>query len=164
MRWMIPLDGKPSPHNIMLGQWEPTWAEADQGITDGFGAVSALLYGESQCGMANHPIAQLRTEIYESLIEMMQVGHTIHDWESNDCIGMDRMSFPDYGDYSNMPQFAIGQITAAQDDSMAGVYAGDTMYSNSCFVTTQRTQYIIWKKNAFRDCVSDNFDSASSAP
>jgi len=46
LTWMVPMNGKPSPHNIMLGQWEPTWAEAEYGITDGFGAVSALFYGE----------------------------------------------------------------------------------------------------------------------
>lgn len=27
MTWMIPMNGKPAPHNIMLGQWEPSWEE-----------------------------------------------------------------------------------------------------------------------------------------
>jgi len=68
MRWMIPMNGKPAPHNIMLGQWEPTWSEAEYGITDGFGAVSALFYGGEQCGMTGHPTANLRTEIYDLMI------------------------------------------------------------------------------------------------
>lgn len=70
MRWMIPLDGKPSPHNIILGQWEPKDAEAEQGIEAGFGAVSNLLFYE-ECGIPNHPIAKLRTDIYNGVIALL---------------------------------------------------------------------------------------------
>jgi len=65
MRWMIPMMGKPAPHNIMLGQWAATADESDVGLTDGFGAVAALFYGADQCGMAQHPVANLRSDVYK---------------------------------------------------------------------------------------------------
>lgn len=155
MTWMIPQDGKPAPHNIMLGQWEAGWAEADLGITDGFGAVSQLLYGGSQCGMASHPVAALRTGIYESLIEMFEAERTIKDWESNDCAGAAREDFPNYGDWSYFPQFA--DFNLAFED-------GSTEVSSSCAVVPYRTPYIVWKMDAFRDCVIENFATAAAPP
>jgi len=107
LTWMIPMHGKPAPHNIITGQWEPTWAEAEYGITDGFGAVSALFYGDSQCGMTGHPVANARTRIYEALMNDFEAADgswtamdTVYDWEANGCESSARTPFPDYGDYS----------------------------------------------------------------
>jgi len=71
MRWMIPMNGLPAPHNIMLGQWEPTEAELAVGLTQGFGAVSALFYGATECGTTKNPVANTRTEIYESIMSVL---------------------------------------------------------------------------------------------
>lgn len=71
MRWMIPLDGKPSPHAIIMGQWEPTDTEAKRGIAPGNGAVSALLFGESECGQRGLPVAVKRTEIFEGILGLL---------------------------------------------------------------------------------------------
>lgn len=127
MRWMIPMNNQPAPHNIMLGQWEPTYFEAEQGITDGFGAVSALLFGASQCGMAGHPIAKARADIYLGIIDLLsqegqleegeqeggktwKASDTIFSFESSDCANMARAEFPKDGDYSSFPQFATRNI------------------------------------------------------
>lgn len=113
MVWMIPMFGTPAPHNIIIGQWEPTDVEADYGITDGFGAVSALLYGADQCGMAAHPIANERTAIFEGIMESLEAEdgswtamETIFSWEANDCASSSRDAFPNWGDYGSIPQFA----------------------------------------------------------
>lgn len=68
MTWMIPMNGLPAPHNIMLGQWEPTEDELAAGLTQGFGAVSALFWGAEQCGTTKNPTANTRTEIYEGIM------------------------------------------------------------------------------------------------
>jgi len=170
LRWMIPLDGKPSPHNIILGQWEPTEAEAEQGIVDGFGAVSALLFHE-QCGMKSHPIANLRTSIYEGIIELLSgtdavtqkawtAKEAILGFESSNCIEMARKPFPATGDYSSFPQFAVPSVTtedwaANEVDNVAPMKNAPTV-SSTCYVVDNRSDYIVWKKDAFRDCLVDN--------
>lgn len=71
MRWMIPLDGRPSPHAIIMGQWEPTDIEAKRGIAPGNGAVSALLFGDNECGQRGLPVAVKRTEIFEGILGLL---------------------------------------------------------------------------------------------
>lgn len=146
LTWMIPMNGKPSPHNIMLGQWEPTWAEAEYGITDGFGAVSALFYGEYQCGMSSHPMANMRTGIYEFLISEFNAedgswaaADTIYDWEANGCEGSSLAAFPDYGEYATIPQFAT--YTAEFEDFDGSTSTG---ISDTCWIVNYRTDYIVW--------------------
>ena len=67
-RWMVPMDGRPAPHNIILGQWEPTDAESELGIELGFEAISVLFFGSSQCGSTRNNKANSRTETYETLL------------------------------------------------------------------------------------------------
>jgi len=110
---MIPQDGRPAPHNIITGQWEPTEDELDIGLSDGMGAVSALLYGESQCGISKHPVANSRKSIYEGLIGILNAddgswsaAETIYSWEDNGCESVKRQAFPNDQDYAVLPQFA----------------------------------------------------------
>lgn len=155
MRWMIPMDGMPAAHNIILGQWEPTDAEAEYGIVDGFGAVSALLYGADQCGMAGEPTAAARTEIYEMLMNDIEALdgswtaiETIYEWEANDCTGSARAAFPSWGDYAAIPQFAKNAVDTIDWD---GSY--DVATSETCYVVDERTEFIVWEKDAFRNCI-----------
>lgn len=114
-KWMIPMTGAPAPHSIITGQWEPTDEEMDLGITDGFGAVSALLFGATQCGMAGQPNALTRVTAFEALITqfsdlasdpVFDVSKTILSWEANDCAGSSRAAFPRDGDYNSFAQYA----------------------------------------------------------
>lgn len=158
MRWMIPMNNTPAPHNIILGQWEPTEAESEYGITDGFGAVSALLYGADQCGMAGHPVAAARTEIYEMLIDVIEAldgswaaADTIYDWEASDCAQSSREAFPSWGDYAAIPQFATPSVMAIDwSDSVTALDAA------TCYVVDERTEFIVWEKDAFRSCILAN--------
>merc|ERR1712167_474364 len=168
MRWMIPMMGQPAPHNIILGQWEPSYWEADQGIVDGFGAVSALLFGASQCGMAGHPVAKARTEIYTGIIALLEgaddkgdgtgkpwkAQDTIFSFESSDCANMARADFPTDGDYSAFPQFATNKVNMADWDNENSGDPVETV-SSTCYVVRERTDYIVWQKNAFRQCLLD---------
>lgn len=84
-KWMVPAgDGRPAPHNIMTGQWEPSKEDADQGIAEGFGAVSALRYGASQCGMAQHPQANGREEMFTTLLSTFNASD--ESWKGSDSI------------------------------------------------------------------------------
>lgn len=156
LTWMIPMDGLPAPHNIIMGQWEPTDAEAELGIVDGFGAISHLLYGAQQCGMSGNPTANLRTGIYEGLLALIQAAdgswtaaETVFDWESNDCASNSLAAFPATGDYSQVPQFASPTVMVTNwADGAITEYASPT-----CAVVNHRTDYIVWKMDAFRDCV-----------
>lgn len=148
---MIPQNGKPAPHNIMLGQWEPSWVEMELGIQDGYGAVSHLFWGAEECGISKSKNANLRTAIYEEAIEMFGVADTVHDWESNDCIANAREAFPNDGDWSTVPQFVA--YTAADE-------AGNTIsFDGACFGTAERTDYMIWKMDAFHDCLFDSYSA-----
>jgi hypothetical protein len=68
-KWMVSLDGRPSPHSIMTGSWVPNTLELSQGLTYGFGAVIALYHGETECSLLGNTLANARTSIYEELID-----------------------------------------------------------------------------------------------
>lgn len=163
LTWMIPLNGNPSPHGIMYGQWEPTEVEADYGITDGFGAVSALFYGADQCGMAGHPVANARTEIYEGIIAVIDeenaaagiewtASETIYSWEANDCAGSARDPFPSWGDYSSIPQFVKYEVDVYD---WTGTATDTESMDSRCWVVDEMTDYIVWQRNSYRQCVFD---------
>jgi len=150
--WMIPQEGRPAPHNIITGQWEPTEDELDIGLSDGMGAVSALLYGASQCGISKHPFANSRKSIYEGLIALLNAddgswtaADTIYSWEDNGCETVKRMAFPNDQDYAVLPQFAA--ISYLGDDGFTVNYAND-----GCYVVDHETDYIIWQKDAWKKC------------
>lgn len=154
LTWMIPMNGKPAPHNIIMGQWEPTEVEAEYNIVDGFGAVSQLLYGGSQCGQANHPVAALRTQIYEGLLADINAADgswaaadTVHQWEANDCASAALADFPDWGEYSNVPQFAATSVITPDLTEHVAPY--------TCYVVNHRTDFIVWEKDAFRECIME---------
>lgn len=65
---------------------------------------------------------------------------------------MARADFPDSGDYSSIPQFATPVVSMA--DWTTGGDPADTA-SDTCFVVRERTDYIVWEKNAFRQCMID---------
>lgn len=51
-KWMVPMGGRPAPHNIMTGLWEPSAKDASAGVPEGFGAVTKLLAPDT-CGPAS---------------------------------------------------------------------------------------------------------------
>lgn len=173
MRWMIPLDGKPSPHAIIMGQWEPTEVEAKLGISPGMGAVSALLFGDTECGQRGLPVAKKRTEIYTSIMGLLkgsddsdaldasgaawEASKTILRGEASDCENVKKGPFPANGDYSDFPQFATPLIKDAEDWVKGGDAKAD-LKSSSCFVIKERTDFIVWQKDAFQKCILSNAD------
>jgi len=167
--WMIPQDGRPAPHNIITGQWEPTEDELDIGLSDGMGAVSALLYGESQCGISKHPVANSRKSIYEGLIGILNAddgswtaAETIYSWEDNGCEEVKRQAFPNDQDYAVLPQFAQTHYTDLVWNPYSYTYDEEPAYvDNGCFVVDYETDYIIWQKNAFKECSKAAFYAKS---
>lgn len=156
---MVPLNNQPAPHNIILGQWEATESEAANGITDGFGAISALLFGSEQCGMASHPIAKARTDIYLAIIDFLSADNqleegevdggktwkakdTIFSFEESSCANAKRAAFPDDGDYSSFPMFATP--TVSKRAAFTADFAVADSTSDTCYVVNERTDYIVW--------------------
>lgn len=167
-KWMVPMLGAPAPHNIIYGQWEPQGEEMDAGITDGYGAVTALLVGPTVCGMAKAPEAMVRKSVYEELIAEFKsstfkadevtptwtAAETIYTWESNDCAESSRAKFPNHSDYDSFTQFLTPYATTIDwDDNIV------TMESDTCFLTDERTDYIVMRPDAMRRCVIDNMNS-----
>lgn len=179
MKWMIPMNGLPAPHNIMLGQWEPSEDELAVGLTQGFGAVSALFWGATECGTTKNPKANTRTAIYEGIMASLAAEdgswtaqETIYDWEANGCDGVRRGDFP-LGDY-NFPQFITSTVggnwntdtintdNASEDGIMSsGSYGGDNL-NNCWFVSNPENvwaaasgseMWIMWQKDAYRNCL-----------
>jgi hypothetical protein len=74
---------------------------------------------------------------------MFEVGDTVYEWESNDCIANAREAFPDTGAWSTFPQFVTW--TAAAD-------SGSIYFEGTCFGTFERSDYMVWKMDAFHDC------------
>jgi hypothetical protein len=67
-KWMVSLDGRPSPHSIVTGSWIPNTVELNQGLTRGFGAIIALSHGDTECSLLGNVRANARTAIYEEMI------------------------------------------------------------------------------------------------
>jgi hypothetical protein len=80
MKWMIPntpypydkattneqsIEIRPSGHSIMVGTWEPSPGELKFGVFKGFGATTASLRGETECGKTKNVKANLRKEAYK---------------------------------------------------------------------------------------------------
>lgn len=55
---------------------------------------------------------------------------TIHSWEANDCAASARDDFPNWGDYANIPQFSINEVTTIDWDGVT-----ETSTSSTCYVT-----------------------------
>merc|ERR1719478_723715 len=98
--------------------------------------------------MSSHKKANARTGMYEYLINAFNAQDTIYEWEANDCSSSSRAAFPNYGDYANVPQFAIREVTEMDWDGNETTNTAD-----ACYVTSERTDFIVWEKNAFRNCV-----------
>jgi len=122
------------------------------------GAVSALLYGESQCGISKHPVANSRKSIYEGLIALLEADDgswtakdTIYDWEDSGCEQVKRQAFPNDQDYAVLPQFALPHFN--YNFAKAG-----------CWIVDDETDYIIWQKDAFKKCTIAAMVEESSMP
>jgi len=172
MRWMIPMNGLPAPHNIMLGQWEPTEAELEVGLAQGYGAVSALFYGATECGTTQNPTANTRTAIYEDIIGSLvaydgswTASETVYEWEANSCAESKRGDFP-MGDYY-FPQFIVTDIGSldwdddyTMNESVSEVDAYNFNLHNCWFVDTPEIVesgvydiWIMWQQDAYRNCL-----------
>lgn len=136
------------------------------------GAVSALLFGGSQCGMKGHPVAKARTDIYEYIINLLEgtddsddlggngkawkAKDAIFNFEKSHCEDSARKPFPATGDYSSFPQFAKPSVTAEDWSANAQPNATVTFTSTTCYVVEERTEFIVWQKDAFRNCMLSN--------
>jgi len=120
--------------------------------------------------MKGHPVAKLRTDIFLGIIDLLsgtennkewKAKDTIFSFEKSSCEESARKEFPATGDYSSFPQFAIASVTTEDwNNCTDGVCQDKNAATDSatCFVVDQRTDYIVWEKDAFRNCLLSNSD------
>jgi len=62
-KWMVPFNGRPSPHSIITGQWRPTTAEEAK-IPMGYGAIMKLVAGNDCGGNSKSPNARMMMAVW----------------------------------------------------------------------------------------------------
>jgi len=158
-RWMVPFDGKPSPHAIMTGQWKPVLATESK-LPLGFGGVVALLTPNSCGGGANSAEGRAMRDIWKSmktffkLTEVQKTGDTKkYDLsggaeEKDDCSQAEKKAFPK-GAYGAMPIYLTPEFFNKAGDVQG---AGNRV----CYATQAPTKWILYKKDAYRLCALAN--------
>lgn len=111
------------------------------GIDVGYGAVSHLFFGDSECGKPGHKIANLRTQIYQDALNHWKAyDESRLAWESDDCKDNLVKPFPTTGDYSVIPQFATPKLQMIK----SGETTASEVKADTCFIVRERTDYIVW--------------------
>ncbi|KAL2629488.1 hypothetical protein R1flu_014174 [Riccia fluitans] len=64
--WMTPQKPNPSPHSVMVGEWEPTADQKNGFIYPGFGVTTNILNGQIECGHGDDWRGQERISFYKT--------------------------------------------------------------------------------------------------
>jgi len=150
-KWMVPMGGRPAPHNIMTGLWEPSAKDAAAGVPEGFGAVTKLL-APDVCGSASKgQRAQVWRDTWTALagaegfnlaavtVGSAKVNATVSG-EKADCAGADREPFP-AGVWAQVP------VYFTQSYKQAGVPSNPVrgLKSQRCWGTQTVSKYFAYK-------------------
>lgn len=156
-KWMVPMGGRPAPHNIMTGLWEPTALDAAAGVPTGFGAVTKLLSPEN-CGVASKGVrAQVWRDSWDAMVlEFKLAAVTVSSGvteaatltgEKSDCAGADNRPFPASA-WAQVPVY----LTASY--MRGGALRGKD--SNRCWGTHTQTKALAYAKGAYAACAWAN--------
>ncbi|BBN16224.1 basic endochitinase B [Marchantia polymorpha subsp. ruderalis] len=85
--WMTPQKPNPSPHSVMVGEWEPTDDDKLGYILPGFGATTNILNGQIECGHGEDWRGQERISFYQTFAAYLGVEDV---GENLDC-GLQKM-------------------------------------------------------------------------
>jgi len=109
------MKGRPAPHNVMTGLWEPSAADAAKGLPEGFGAVTKLLKPEA-CGKGSGSLtgqvwrdAWMYAKEEFALTKVPVTGGTTTEdattsADKDDCRGADESAFPG-GAWATLPTY-----------------------------------------------------------
>ncbi|KAF8727987.1 hypothetical protein HU200_018560 [Digitaria exilis] len=73
--WMTAQSPKPSCHDVILGNWTPSSADAAAGRVPGYGAITNIINGGIECGVGPNDANVNRIGYYEHYCDMLGVGY-----------------------------------------------------------------------------------------
>lgn len=71
--WMTPRSPKPSPHDVMVGKYEPTPDDVEAKRVPGFGLTTNIINGGLECGIPDSPDANDRIGFYKRFAAILDV-------------------------------------------------------------------------------------------
>ncbi|ONL99611.1 Basic endochitinase B [Zea mays] len=71
--WMTAQSPKPSCHDVILGNWTPSSADAAAGRVPGYGAITNIINGAKDCGVGQNAANVDRIGYYKRYCDMLGV-------------------------------------------------------------------------------------------
>lgn len=71
--WMTPQSPKPSCHDVMTGNWQPSAADTSAGRLQGFGMTTNIINGGLECNMPTNAKVTDRVEFYKRYAGILNV-------------------------------------------------------------------------------------------
>jgi hypothetical protein len=167
-KWMVPMGGRPAPHNIMTGLWEPSAKDAAAGVPEGFGAVTKLL-APDVCGTASKGVrAQVWRDSWKAMVTEFKLaavpllaagktGNATVVGEKPDCAGASTGAFPS-GVWAQVPVY----FTPVYKQALAGNLVRGAQ-SQRCWGTQTVSVHLAYKKGAYAACAFANAKTDLSA-
>ncbi|KDP25869.1 hypothetical protein JCGZ_22899 [Jatropha curcas] len=72
--WMTPQSPKPSCHAVITGQWKPSASDVQAGRLPGYGVISNIISGSTECGKGSNPKVENRIGFYKRYCDIFKVG------------------------------------------------------------------------------------------
>jgi len=157
-KWMVPIGGRPAPHNIMTGLWEPSPAEAAAGVPEGFGAVTKLL-APAACGKgASGQEAQIWRDSWTAMattfsLSSVTVGAkkevATSGGDKADCKGANQEQFP-AGLWASVPAYLHASYKVAGGSIVRGANTG------KCWGSHTVSASLVYGRGAYAICADAN--------
>jgi len=157
-KWMVPIAGRPAPHNIMTGLWEPSPAEAAAGVPEGFGAVTKLL-APAACGKgASGQEAQIWRDSWTAMattfsLSSVTVGAkkevATSGGDKADCKGANQEQFP-AGLWASVPAYLHASYKVAGGSIVRGANTG------KCWGSHTVSASLVYGRGAYAICADAN--------
>ncbi|KAK2632884.1 hypothetical protein EUGRSUZ_L00941 [Eucalyptus grandis] len=73
--WMTPQSPKPSCHDVVTGQWQPSAADTAAGRVPGYGVITNIINGGIECGKGSNAQVEDRIGFYKRYCDLLTVGY-----------------------------------------------------------------------------------------
>ena len=71
--WMTPQSPKPSCHDVITGQWQPSTTDTEAGRVPGYGVITNIINGGIECGKGSNAQMENRIGFYKRYCEILGV-------------------------------------------------------------------------------------------
>ena len=73
--WMTAQGNKPSCHNVIIGNWQPSSADNAAGRSPGYGVITNIINGGLECGHGPDDRVKDRIGFYKRYCDMLGIGY-----------------------------------------------------------------------------------------